>query len=125
MKWPLPIMLTFLFLPKVAFCETDTFACIYKTYSDETGLHEAKKQFKLIFIIDSAKETAYMIGNQGSTDVTLFHSGEGGISFVEVTPAGNIMTTTIDSKGTSVHSRNTVFGSEIVPSQYYGECVLK
>ena len=49
MKWTSTITLIFLLFPTIAFCETDTVACIYKSYSDETGLHEIKKQFKLIF----------------------------------------------------------------------------
>jgi hypothetical protein len=52
-------------------------------------------------------------------------SGEG-ITFIEITGGGNVMTTTIDQKMVSAHSRNTVvLGGDLLPSQYYGKCVSK
>ena len=103
---------------------TKTLICTYHTYSDSEGRHATDKNFKLTFIIDNQKHTAYIIANNASSEVSLLPA-EGSVSFIEVTPNNNIMTTTVDSKGNSVHSRNTVIGGELVPSQYYGICDVK
>ena len=50
---------------------------------------------------------------------------EKGISFIEITPAGNAMTTAIDATGASVHSRNTIIEGILTPTQYYGKCEFK
>lgn len=65
-----------------------------------------------------------MVGNQGSAEVKMLIS-ELGFTFIEITGAGNVITTTIDSAGDSVHSRNTVIGGKLVPTQYYGNCKFK
>jgi len=39
---------------------------------------------------------------------------------IKAPPAGRVLTTTIDSSGKSVHSRNIIVEGEILPSQYYG-----
>ncbi len=93
---------------------------------NENGNHKVKDRFVLTFIVDMTKKTAYMLGSQGTEEVTLIPSGVGeGVSFVEITGVGNVMTTAIDSKGNSVHSRNTIIHGEIVPTQYYGKCEFK
>ena len=95
--------------------------------------------------IDFSKNKARLVGNMGATDVKawLFPSG---ISFVEMTPAGNIMHTTIfpvnlgdKNKGfrrsdeslnfkeayLAVLSRH-IFAPGIgaMPSQFYGYCMI-
>lgn len=65
-----------------------------------------------------------MIGNQGSTKVHLLNTDDG-VSFIEITGSKNVMATTLDKNGASVHSRNSVINGELVPSQYYGTCVIK
>jgi hypothetical protein len=50
---------------------------------------------------------------------------EEGYTFIEITKAGNVMTTTIDAKLKTCHSRNTVILGELVPTQYYGTAVIK
>jgi hypothetical protein len=47
---------------------------------------------------------------------------EHGLTFVEVTRSGNVMTTTIARDGAAVHSRNAIIGETLFPSQYYGTC---
>lgn len=106
--------------------DTTTVTCHYDNYGDNNGFHRVKKTFILTFIVDSNKGVAYMVGNNGSAEVKMFSSGSGkGLTLIEVTGAGNIMTTTIDAKRVSVHSRNTVIDGDLVPSQYYGKCVYK
>ena len=125
MKWVVTIMLIIPIFPTISFSETDTYVCNYITYCNESGLHEDKKSFKLIFVVDRSNNNAYMVGNMGSTEVSLVPSIAGGITFVEVTPGGNVMTTTISSNGKSVHSRNSIIDGELVPSQRYGICIYK
>jgi hypothetical protein len=117
------LLLTILvFLPLQSFGETETCFCNYTTYSDESGSHDVKGKFTLTFIIDRMKGVAYIVGNQGSAEVMFLPSEMGGVTFIEITDTGNVMTTSIDSKNNSVHSRNTVINGEIVPTQYYGKC---
>ena len=109
-------------LPGAALAETTTFVCDYKTYSGEDGLHKVENSFILTFIVDNENGKAYMVGNLGSEEVSIVKNSYG-VTFVEVTDVGNVMITTIINTGQTVHSRNSVMFGEIVPSQYYGECL--
>ena len=111
-----------LLLCSSAYAAPTTIICNYDKYSNNEGIHDAK-EFKLTFIIDNEKETYYLLGNNGTEKVHPINNNEG-ISFLEVTATGNVMTTTIDSNKTSVHSRHTVIGG-LIPSQYYGACIYK
>jgi hypothetical protein len=114
-----------LFIPS-AYCDTETLVCQYPTYSDQDGNHPVKEKFIQTLIIDKENGKAYVLGNQGSDEVLMIKNKAGGrFTFMEVTPAGNVMTTTVDSKGNSVQSRNSVMFGELVPTQYYGRCVFK
>ena len=125
MKKLLLLIISLVLIPITALCETETCFCNYTTYSDESGKHNVKGKFDLTFIIDKSKDIAYILGDQGSAEVKFLFSEMGGITFIEITGAGNVMTTTIDAKGNSVHSRNTVINGKIVPTQYYGKCEFK
>ncbi len=104
--------------------QTDTLVCNYQKYATSEGVQSVKKPFVLTFIIDSKNDAAYLVGNNGSSKVQAIPGG-GGITFIEITGSGNIMTTTVDSKGVSVHSRHTQIEGEVVPSQYYGVCEFR
>ena len=71
---------------------TTTFTCDYKSYSDQDGKHQVKTEFVLQFLIDRDTGKAYMLGNNGSSEVQVFF-GVSSISFVEVTATQNIMST--------------------------------
>jgi hypothetical protein len=101
--------------------EPITYVCDYKAYSDEDGLHRVTTPFVLTFLFDTATAKAYMVGNNGSSDLQSFPQRDG-ITLVEVTGAGNVMVTAITSDGESVHSRTGILAGKIVPSQYYGAC---
>jgi hypothetical protein len=107
-----------------AWAETLTFECNYPVFSDKDGSHKVKGSFDLTFVVDTENGAAYVLGSQGSEKVH-FLSTEGGVSFIEITGSNNLMTTTIDKSGDTVHSRNTIINGAIVPSQYYGNCVIK
>jgi len=119
------IIVALLFLlPATAFADTTAFLCSYNSYSDQKGNHKVKNKFELNFIVDKATGKSYLMGNNSSSEVKMLESSDQ-IAFLEVTSTGNIMTTAIDSKQNTVHSRNTVISGEIVPSQYYGKCKIK
>ena len=114
-------VLLFSMLCHAAFASTNKFECIYKNYSNEEGNYKAEENFSMSFIVDAITRKAYMLGNLGSTEVTLVPN-TGGVTFIEVTGTGNIMVTVISEDGRSVHSRNGIVLGKIVPSQYYGRC---
>lgn len=118
------IVIFLLLLPTLVHGETTSYFCNYTSYSDQAGNHKVKKKFELKFIVDRASGKSYLIGNNGSTVVKLLESSNQ-LAFIEVTASGNIMTTSIDSKLNSVHSRNWVGFGEMLPSQYYGKCEAK
>jgi hypothetical protein len=102
---------------------TQTYICDFTNYSDQKG--NKKEDFQLTFVIDNEADKAYQIGNIGSDPVIHINKGHG-MSFIEITGMGNVMTTTIDTKMKAVHSRNTVgVSGELIPSQYYGHCEKK
>jgi hypothetical protein len=113
-----------LILPISAMAETINYSCNYTSYSNSEGNHKVKDKFELNFIIDRATGKSYLLGNAGSSEVKALES-KNGVAFLEVTATGNIMTTAIDSKFNSVHSRNTVINGVLLPSQYYGKCIVK
>jgi hypothetical protein len=78
----------------------------------------------LTYIVDKEADKSYLLGNNGSSEVYRFDSDDQ-LSFLEVTGTLNIMSTTIDSNMDSVHSRNSVILGKLIPSQYYGKCVVK
>lgn len=97
------------------------FNCSYSSYSDEKGNHKADN-FDLVFLVDENDDNkSYIIGNNGSENI-LYVENTSGVSFIEITGTGNVMTTVITNDMKSVHSRNAIIINDLVPSQYYGEC---
>ncbi|MFO1257247.1 MAG: hypothetical protein U1E78_02325 [Gammaproteobacteria bacterium] len=122
-KYRLIGLVTLFFSCQIYALDAINFAtCKYLVYSDQEGPHKTD-DFVLEFSKDTTSNNFYLKGNNGISDVK-YVKGSSGINFVEVTGVGNIMLTTIDEKGNSVHSRHTIMGGEIVPSQYYGHCVF-
>ena len=118
------LLILLLFLPICVIAETVNYSCNYTSYSDSEGNHKVKNKFELNFIIDRATGKSYILGNAGSSEVKAFEA-EDRVTFLEVTATGNIMSTAIDSKLNSVHSRNSIMFGELLPSQYYGKCIVK
>ena len=113
-------LLVALMTPLVAKALPVTYDCTYTKYSDEKGLHNFTESLTPKYVWDKVKKTAYLIGNIGTEEVTAIE-GVNLVTFIEVTAVGNVMTTAINSKGVSVHSRNT----QGMPSQSYGTCTVK
>lgn len=104
---------------------TVTYACEYPLYADSKGAHKATDLFRMTFLLDIEGRKAYLIGNNGSSEVDLIPNHSGGFTLVEVTVTNNLMVTVIADTGKSVHSRQGIISGEIIPSQYYGTCVVQ
>jgi len=78
---------------------------------------------EFVFDVDTGK--AHRVKSKGAEDVQLIQDKTGGITFIEVKDAVNVMVTTFDSTGKSVNSRNTTSNGELLPMQYYGRCEAK
>ncbi len=111
-------------LPLHALCESVTWTCRYPTYADNEGIHKSEDDLKLVFRVDSSSETAKIIGSDGKSDanVDMMYSPSGGLSFVEKKSGADVLTTSIDKNGRSVHSKNIIIDGQISPAQYYGSC---
>lgn len=108
-----------------AAAELKTYRCNYERYANGEKIQEVEKPFELIFVADPSGRVT-LIGNQGSSEVMgVWNKAGEGVSFIEVTAAGNVMTTVVDSKGATVHSRHTIINGEAVPSQFYGHCEVQ
>lgn len=59
----------------------------------------------LLLDVDRAARTGIMRGNAGRSDVALVESWHGDLTFIEVTPAGNLTVTTIFGLRAGVNSR--------------------
>lgn len=121
MKRQLGIFVFLLCFVSEAFA-SETYECIYKLYSDNNGSHA--DNLKLTFLVDDTAQKSYVIGNNGSDEVVFINRGNG-MSFIEVTDLGNVMTTSISLNMDTVHSRNSMLGDKLIPSQYYGVCEKK
>ena len=102
-----------------AAAKTSRWNCLFKLRAAAEGLY--KDNFSIEFVYDDVTSKAVMIGNQGVADVEL-HVGPSGVTFSEKLIGGVVQTTTVANDGRSVHSRHTIIGKEMVPSQYYGQC---
>jgi beta-lactamase superfamily II metal-dependent hydrolase len=108
--------------PLPALSETVTYTCQYETYSDGKGLQKVADDFKLVFIIDTSKQTAQLVTNRGKFNVEMLPAPNEGLTLVEMIDGGKVLATSIDKDGKSVHSRNIILEGHISPSQYYGAC---
>ena len=115
------LLVTLLVCSSQAFAST-TFTCQFSTFSDNEGTHEG--ELSLTYLVDEDAGKAYMIGNNGSNEVVEIYKGDGR-SFIEVTSTGNVMVTTVTPDLKAVHSRNSVMFGELIPTQYYGECLVQ
>lgn len=107
------------------YADTTTYFCNYPKYADAEGLHKQKGTFELRFLVNNPPEKSYLVGNNGSAEVGVILNWDGGITLVEITNSGNVMTTAISKDGESTHSRSNSIAGQLVPSQHYGKCVVK
>jgi hypothetical protein len=98
-----------------ALAETLRWKCSYTSMATPRGLAQEK------FALDAVTRKAVIIGNAGMSDIDAV-GGNQGITFQEKLGSGAVQTTTIANDGSSVHSRHTIIGDGLTPSQYYGRC---
>jgi hypothetical protein len=98
------------------------YSCDFPRSSDERGKQSPEK-FSMRFAHDDITGEAMVIGNNGVEKVHVV-TGAYGISFLEVLGTGAVQTTTIARSGKASHSRHTMMGADIMPSQYYGTCAV-
>jgi tetratricopeptide (TPR) repeat protein len=98
--------------------------CHYtKFHSPASNRIQDAKNLAIEFSVDTITNRAVSMGNKGLSDVT-FITGTYGITFHEELTTGTVQTTTITKDGDSVHSRHSMISGDLVPSQYYGACVV-
>jgi hypothetical protein len=82
------------------------------------------EKLDLTFLEASGK--AYILGNNGASEVARSPTDRGGIQFVERPASGVLQVTAIDQFGNAVHSRHTVgFEGDLIASQFYGSCTKR
>ena len=93
------------------------------TYSSMCSAEEGcvPTDFSINFFLDTANRSAAITGNLGVSEVSV-HTGDRSITFLEFLGSGAVQSTTIQYSGESVHSRHTIIGLELAPSQYFGSC---
>ncbi len=108
--------------PSMGVTGSGTYVCSFPVYhsSDEIEMSKAD-DFVLTFTFDTATSDAFLEGNNGVTPVFL-SKGSYGATFLEVLQTGAVQSTTVALDGGAVHSRHTMIGGDLVPSQYYGSC---
>ena len=84
-----------------------------------------KASFDIRFVFDEGG--AKIVGNAGVEPVAVIRAGSlvstaDAYQFVERTGTGVLQITAIDAGLNAVHSRHSVIGGELAPSQYYGRC---
>ena len=96
--------------------------CTFETFHQRDSLLRQKAfNFSLGFGWDEDEGSAYVLGNQGRNEVEVVRSPVG-ITFLEILATGVVQSTTVAPSGDAVHSRHTIIGNDLVPSQYYGKC---
>ncbi len=112
------------FISHNAFSALTTITCNYDTFASVQKVDQTVDTMQLTFTVDTESSEAQIIRKSGVTDVDLYPTGDG-FTFIEVNERGSVLTTTVDIAGKSAHSRNTIIDSELIPSQFYGECDYK
>ncbi|MCX8226741.1 MAG: hypothetical protein OTI35_11745 [Sulfitobacter sp.] len=108
--------------PSLGLAEVKKLACTFPTFHTSNEVDMSKSGgFALSFAFDTTTNDAFLEGNNGLAPVTLLR-GNSGLTFVELLQTGALQSTTVALNGSAVHSRHTIIGSQLTPSQYYGSC---
>jgi hypothetical protein len=97
-------------------------SCVYTQQASPKGL--VNERMTLEFAFDDITGKAVLIGNLGISDVEV-HIGPVSVTFMEKLSGGVVQTTTVTTDGQSVHSRHSVIGKQMIPSQSYGQCATR
>ena len=117
------LILTTLLVTNFAQAKTHSMVCHYPMFGNESGLKKYGKNFELKLHFDVQSGKATLIGDGGTAKLKMVkNKDKGAITFIEVTPSGNVMTLTVDAHAKSVYSRNTTIAGKLNASQSYGSC---
>jgi len=88
---------------------------------DARKFRTAPEAFSLVFL--ETPDKAYVLGNNGASEVARASTDSGGVQFIERTGSGALQLTAIDRNGNAAHSRSTVtFDGLLMAAQHYGSC---
>jgi len=98
--------------------------CKFNTFSDNSGKYTTEELKVNIEIIENGK--VYATGNNKRVPVKmLMKDYYDSISFIEITPSGNLNTISIDKNtNKAVYSRHVILLGNFMPSQHYGQCTM-
>lgn len=113
------VAVTFVGASSTAVAKTYRWNCLFALRAAPEGLFW--DNFRLEFTYDDVVGKAVMIGDKGIADVDI-HRGPFGVTFLEKLLSGVAQTTTVANDGRGIHSRHTIIGREMVPTQSYGQC---
>lgn len=100
-----------------------TFLCSFPyVVTPQDGTRRHRPALVLRYEALWTKKRAYAIGDDGEADEVSVVPNRGGVSFVGITAAGEVMVTTIAKDGRAVHSRHLVDGADLLPQQFHGRC---
>lgn len=112
-----------LLITNFAQAKSNALVCHYPIFGSEAGLKKYGKSFELKLRFDVQSGYATLIGEGGTAKLKMIKSRDkGSLTFIEITPSGNVMTLTVDAHDKSVYSRNTTISGKLNASQSYGTC---
>lgn len=113
---------------------TTTWHCTFSAMSSYIGGDELVLEPRRFVVSPAALELrfidtgerAFVLGNNGSSEVQRVPVQPAGMQFVERTGTGALQVTAIDVHGNATHSRHTQLslakGRMLMAAQYYGSC---
>lgn len=132
----LALLALFVFATPLAYGETlIQFDCQFPFYSDEDGAKKTQKEtMSVAYILTQADDGSWsgiLSGNAGPTKL-LVSPGIGTYNLLEFTKGGIVNVTTLQpneglTKAKAVHSRHVALPiyDMWMPSQWYGDCLIK
>lgn len=112
------------FAPSGMKAEVIEYYCLFPTFADGDRVDKNDPPLSLEITLDTRTSDAFLRGNNGVAPVTPY-LGQKGATFLEYLDSGAVQTTTVKIDGLAVHSRHTILGDTLTPSQYYGRCAVK
>ena len=99
------------------------FSCEYRWYADGFGrTHDLNPYEKREFLVDLAKGTASLRGDQTAKSMRLVRGRDGGFIFIDVLELEGVTITAIDSAGESVSTEHALTVGRLSQNQYHGRC---
>ena len=104
-----------------AYAETTSYVCRFPVSATKRGLNKLYEPYELRFVVNTWGKKAHLVSSNESVQVEVIPN-QHGVTFLEITPTGNVTVTTISESGDATHSRSGMIMKELMPSQFYGKC---